>query len=141
MSESEFGDSKEFVEGAFTRPLSSNSSLVGCKCKSCGKVFFPKKRLCTNCLSWENMEETILSRRGKIFAWTVSHMYELPPISIGYVDLPEGVRIFAQFIDCDPAEDTLKAGMDVEMIVQKMTDIFGVKEFIGYRFRPVKKEE
>jgi len=138
MSESEFGETKEFIEGAFTRPLTSKSLLVGCKCKSCGKIFFPKKRLCTSCFSWDNMEETVLSKKGKIFSWTVSHMYGLPPNPIGYVDLPGGVRIFVRFTDCDPPEETLKIGMDVEMVVQKMTDIFGVQEFVGYVFRPVK---
>jgi uncharacterized OB-fold protein len=64
-------------------------------------------------------------------------MYGLTPLSTGYVDLPEGVRLFAQFTDCDPAEEKLKLGMEVEMTVQKMSDIFGVREFIGYKFRPV----
>lgn len=141
MSESEFGETKEFVDGVFTRPLSSKSSLVGCKCKSCGKIYFPEKKLCTNCLSWDNMEEVTLSKRGKIFTWTVSHMYGLPPLPIGYVDIPEGIRLFTQFTECDPPEKVLKIGMEVEMVVQKMTDPFGIKEFVGYRFRPVKSKK
>nr|MDO8135488.1 OB-fold domain-containing protein [Candidatus Njordarchaeum guaymaensis] len=137
MSEEEFGEAKEFVDGAFTKPLSKGSALIGCKCKTCGKVFFPRKKLCTSCLTWDNMEDTALSRRAKIFAWTVSHMYGLTPLPTGYVDLPEGVRLFAQFTDCEPPEEKLKLGMEVEMVVQKMSDIFGVREFIGYKFKPV----
>ena len=141
MSESEFGETKEFIEGVFTRPLTSKSSLVGCKCKSCGKIYFPKKKLCTNCLSWDNMEELALSRRGKIFTWTLSQMYGLPSSSIGYVDIPEGIRLFAKFTECDPPEKVLKIGMEVEMVVQKMTDPFGVREFVGYMFKPVKSRK
>jgi uncharacterized OB-fold protein len=140
ISETDFGEAKEFVEAAFTKPLSAESALVGCECKKCGKVYFPRKKLCTNCLSYDNMEDRPLSRRGKIFAWTVSHMYGLTPLPTGYVDLPEGVRLFAQFTDCDPAEEKLKLGMEVEMTVQKMSDIFGVKEFIGYKFRPLEEK-
>ena len=141
MSESEFGETKEFIDGVFTRPVTSKSSLLGCKCKSCGKIYFPKKKLCTNCLSWDSMEEVALSRRGKIFTWTVSHMYNLPSYPIGYVDLPEGIRLFAQFNECDPPEKVLKIGMEVEMVVQKMTDIFGVREFVGYKFKPIRSEK
>jgi len=137
LSEEQFGEAKEFVDGAFTKPISKESALIGCKCKTCGKVYFPRKKLCTSCLTWDNMEDTQLSRRGKIFAWTVSHMYGLTPLPTGYVDLPEEVRLFAQFTDCEPPEEKLKLGMEVEMVVQKMSDIFGVREFIGYKFKPL----
>ncbi|MFB0563838.1 MAG: Zn-ribbon domain-containing OB-fold protein [Candidatus Lokiarchaeia archaeon] len=140
-SQSEFGDLKEFLPGTLSKPLNSESLLVGSKCQNCGKVFFPKKRLCTNCYTWDKMEETTLSKKGKIFSWTVSSMYGLPPIPFGYVDLPEGIRLFTQFTDCDPCEQNLNIGMDVEMVVQKMWDQFFTKEFVGYKFKPIKKEE
>ncbi len=86
-----FGIEKEFVQGGLTKPLSPDSSLVASKCKKCGKLHFPSQRLCSQCYSWEEMEDVALSRRGKVFSWTISYMMGEHPI--GYVDLPEGIYL------------------------------------------------
>jgi len=137
-----FGIDREFLRGALTKPLSPDSSLVASKCKKCGKLHFPSQRLCSECYSWEEMEEVALGRRGKIFSWTVSYMMGEHPI--GYVDLPEGIRVFAIFDDLgdDPTE-TLDIGREVELVVTPMREMnFGMEvgsvDFIGYKFRPVK---
>ena len=137
-----FATDREFVRGALTRPLSPESRLVASKCKKCGKLHFPPQRLCSQCYSWEEMEDVALSRRGKIFSWTVSYMMGEHPI--GYVDLPEGIRVFAIFTDLgnDPVK-ALDIGKEVEMVVMPMREMefgmeIGSSEFVGYKFRPVK---
>ncbi len=138
-----FGIQKEFVRGAFTKPLSPDSRLLASKCKKCGKLHFPPQRLCSQCYSWEEMEETPLSRRGKIFSWTVAYLMGEHPI--GYVDLPEGIRLFSIFTGL--GENPVKAldiGREVELVVTTMREMeFGMEvgaiEFIGYKFKPVKK--
>jgi len=122
-----FGIDREFLRGALTKPLSPDSSLVASKCKKCGKLHFPSQRLCSECYSWEEMEEVALGRRGKIFSWTVSYMMGEHPI--GYVDLPEGIRVFAIFDDLgdDPTE-TLDIGREVELVVTPMREMnFGME--------------
>jgi len=137
-----FAIEKEFVQGALTRPLSSDSSLVASKCKKCGRLHFPPQRLCAQCYSWEEMEDVALSRHGKIFSWTVSYMMGEHPI--GYVDLPEGIRVFAIFTDLgDDATKALDIGLDVELVVEPMREMeFGMEvgstEVVGYKFRPVR---
>lgn len=136
-----FGIDREFVRGALTKPLSPDSSLLASKCTKCGKLHFPPQRLCSSCYSWEEMEEVPLSRRGKIFSWTVSYMMGEHPI--GYVDLPEGIRLFSIFTDLggDPTK-VLDIGKEVELVVTPMREMnFGMEigaiEFVGYKFRPV----
>ena len=136
-----FAVEREFIRGALTKPLSPDSRLLASKCKKCGKLHFPPQRLCSSCFSWEEMEETPLSRHGKIFSWTVSYMMGEHPI--GYVDLPEGIRVFAIFTELgDDPTKTLDIGKDVELVVTPMREMeFGMEvgsvEFIGYKFRPV----
>lgn len=132
---------KEFVAGGLTKPLSPDSRLLASKCTKCGKLHFPAQRLCSGCYSWEQMEEAPLSRRGRIFSWTVSYMMGEHPI--GYVDLPEGIRVFAIFTDVgDNPAKSLDIGQEVELVVMPMREMefgmeVGATEFIGYKFRPV----
>ena len=136
-----FGIEREFIKGALSKPLSPDSRLLASKCTECGKLHFPPQRLCSSCFSWEKMEETSLSRRGKIFSWTISYMMGEHPI--GYVDLPEGIRVFTAFTELgDDPTKTLDVGKDVELVVMPMREMeFGMEigsvEFVGYRFRPV----
>ena len=137
-----FGTDKEFVRGALSRPLSPDSRLIASQCTKCGKFHFPPQRLCSACYSWEAMEEVALSRRGRIFSWTVSYMMGEHPI--GYVDLPEGIRVFAIFTDLgDDPTKALDIGQEVELVVMPMREMdFGMEvgsvEFAGYKFRPVR---
>ena len=136
---------KEFLKGALTKPLSPDSRLLASKCNKCGKLHFPPQRLCSKCFSWEDMEDTPLSRRGKIFSWTVSYLMGEHPI--GYVDLPEGIRVFTAFTDLgDDPVGALEIGQEVELVVLPMREMdFGMEvgtlEFVGYRFRPIMAEE
>jgi benzoylsuccinyl-CoA thiolase BbsA subunit len=76
--------------------------LKGYRCKQCGKIWFPKFAHCPNPDCWSDEMEVIpLSRRGRIYSATdvfigQPSMRQYMPLSVGYVDLPEGIRIFAQ---------------------------------------------
>lgn len=111
-------------------------SLLANRCKSCGQVFFPKVQSCLNCFHKE-LEEISLSRRGNLFSYTIVHMPTIhfkPPFAIGYVDLPEGVRVFAPL---DIVEDKpFKVGMDMEIAVGTLWQEDD-KDIVGYRFSPV----
>jgi uncharacterized OB-fold protein len=39
------------------------------------------------------------------------------PYVIGFIDLPEGIKLFSMLTDCEPAEKTLKIGMEMETIL------------------------
>lgn len=127
-------------EGLWRAPPDEEPYLIGSKCSSCGEIVFPKMQVCPNCQE-QNVEEVKLSRRGKIY--TVTVVMQQPPLyykgpvpyALGYVELPEGVRLETLYTDCDP--DSLEIGMDVELVVEKLYDDDEGNELITYKFRPI----
>ena len=122
-------------EGTFIES-SEGSMLLANRCKSCGQVFFPKSKICYTCLG-EEMEELKLGRRGKLYTYTIGRMASIhfdPPYAIGYIDMPEGVRIYAPLglVNDKP----LEVGMEMEVSIEKLWQD-GDKEVIGYKFYPV----
>ena len=133
-------------EKLFTWP-SDEPRLIASKCKSCGFCLFPRIPSCynPNCENKE-VEDVLLSRRGKLRSYTV-HEYAPPPpfcppepfvpFGIGLVSFPEGVDILGQITGCDPHKD-LKIGMEVETVIEKLYDDAEGHEVVGWKFRPVK---
>jgi len=130
-------------EGLWTIPssLDEKPQLIGSRCLRCGEVFFPKKAygICNHCQS-KNLEEIKLSRKGKIYSFTIvmqkpPEYYKGPvPYAEGFVELPEGVRVETLFTDCN--FDDLGIGMDVEMVVEKLHEDGEGNEILAYKFRP-----
>lgn len=131
------------VNREFFEEINGELQLVGSKCRRCGKVYFPRKRFCFNCMSDET-EIVPLSRRGKIVTFTIArqtYTYGIPvPYAFGYVDLPEGVRLFTIFTDCEPFEEKLKIGGEVEWVIRKFKEDEMGNDIIGYMFRPVETQ-
>jgi len=124
-----------FREGLFVEDA-QGARLLANNCKSCGQIFFPKKHMCLECFG-EDLEDITLSNRGKLYTYAISHVpvhHYSPPYAMGYTELPEGIRVFAQIKGWE--EHPLKIGMDMELIVDKLWEEEG-KEVIGYKFRPV----
>ena len=89
--------------------------LVANKCRECGQIFFPKARTCLNCFS-EDIEDLLLSPRGELYSYTIGRMPSLhfrPPYGLGYIDMPEGVRIFAPLKVDESEYGKLKIGMEM----------------------------
>ena len=119
-----------FVEGP------KGGTLLASKCKSCGQVFFPKPNVCFSCFG-DDMEELALSRRGKLYTYTIGRMPSMhfePPYAIGYINMPEGVRVFAPLKMLK--DKPFSVGMDMEVVIETLWQEDD-KEVIGYRFRPV----
>ena len=112
--------------------------LEGVKCRICGEFFFPKRTRCINCFV-EEMEEVALSKRGKIYSYTIVH-HETPgysgplPYAVGAVELPEGIVILSPLTQC--AFEKLKIGRDVELVLEKLHHDEDGNEVISYKFRP-----
>jgi uncharacterized OB-fold protein len=92
-------------------------SLNGSKCKDCGLSVFPPSAVCPDCLS-VHQQALRLSSTGKLYSYT--QIYVAPPTwavpyIIGYVDLPEGVRLFGK-VDAK-SMDALKVDMPVEIVI------------------------
>jgi len=91
--------------------------LNASKCKDCDLSVFPPSAVCPNCLS-ENQQALRLSSSGKLYSYTQIHIAPptwVVPYIIGYVDLPEGVRLFGK-VDAKSAE-VLRVNMPVDVVV------------------------
>jgi len=99
-------------------------SLRGSRCGACGIVAFPVATGCQRCGA-QQMVVTDLSRHGVIWGWTVQRFapksppYVPPPggftpFAVGYVELPEGVKVQA-LLECADVEE-LDAGMSVQLV-------------------------
>ena len=113
--------------------------LIGSKCRSCGEVIFPSQSVCPNC-STEDTELVKFGRRGKLYTYSV--IRQQPPMyykgsvpyAIGYVELPEGIRIKSLLVGCD--FEALKVGIDMELVVERLHDDEEGNEVVTYMFTP-----
>ncbi len=104
---------------------------VGSRCADCGAHYFPVREACAGCHGL-NLETVPLSKRGVLYTFSLVRQstpaFKVPYI-LGYVDLPEGVRVMAQI---DVPEDEVAIGMELEMELAEWDTEAGT---IGYRFR------
>ncbi len=127
-----------FQKGLFEE-TDGKPTLIGSKCRSCGQVLFPLKSLCLNCMSTD-VEAIKLSRYGKLYTFTTVYMaseHFPPPYSVGWIELPEDIRIFSQIRGWQ--EQPLKIGMEMRMYIETLWQD-GDDEVIGFVFRPVAGE-
>ena len=131
------------AEGIFTWPA-DDPQLIGGRCAACGIVTFPSQESCPRCASTD-MAEHLLSRQGRLWAWTTQ---EFPPPSppytgptgdafvsygVGYVELGNEVRVETRLTETEG----LRIGMDMELVlVPFRTDDDG-NEVVTFAFRPV----
>ena len=123
-----------FREGLFEE-TSGRGSLIGARCRQCGQVIFPVRETCLNCLG-QDLEPVHLSRNGKLYAYTIVHMpseHFPPPYAVGWIELPEGVRVFSQLRGWQ--EQPLATGMEMQLYFETLWEE-AEKEVIGYVFRP-----
>lgn len=88
--------------------------LLGARCRSCGRTFYPRAARCLDCLA-ADLEPLRLPRDGTLECFTTVHMPSVgiaPPYSVGYVRLAEGLRIFAPI---EAGERMLGVGMKMRL--------------------------
>ncbi|WP_063058565.1 Zn-ribbon domain-containing OB-fold protein [Nocardia sienata] len=84
--------------------------LEGSRCRVCGTVGYPASAICARCAR-PTADPLPLGDEGVVWAYTVQRFppksppYVVPaegftPYAVGYVELPEGIKIEA-ILDCD----------------------------------------
>lgn len=115
-----------------------DAHLVGGRCASCGNTWFPRAEVCPGCLATAQMRPTPLSPTGTLYAYSVVHIAPAgfqAPYAIGYVDLPEGVRVFGHL---DGWKDAPPAfGSPVRIYGGVIGRAPGGEPLVGIRFAPV----
>jgi uncharacterized OB-fold protein len=139
------GNQVPIKEGLYGGPAAS-PQLIGSRCNDCGEVAFPRQSSCPNCTG-DSTEEVLLARRGKLWTWTIQRFPPptppftgdsdaFVPFGVGYIELPEGIRVEARLTENDPQK--LEIGMDMELVIEKFMDDEGGNERMTFAFRPVR---
>ena len=126
-------EKKPIRENLFTER--TEGDLVGFRCKSCNHILPPLTLVCNYCYG-EDFERLPLSRMGKLYSYTAvyqPHKHFKVPYFAGYIDLPEGIRLFAPLKEREGKP--FKVGMAMELIVEKLWDE-DKHEVIGPKFQP-----
>jgi len=112
-----------------------HEKMIGFKCKSCGRVMYPRHDRCLSCKGTE-FEEVGLAKEGTLLTYTKLYALpegiEMPPLVLGVADFG-GVRALGQVATDDP-----KIGMKLRSVWGKLRKI-GDKEIYGFKFEPTKK--
>ena len=113
--------------------------LIGTKCKDCGHITYPRRKICPTCGSL-NSEEHKLSRRGTVQTYTINWVTPPglePPVPIIIVDLEGGGRYQGVITEVTQPEE-VKIGGKVEMVLRKVWTDRGLNIY-GYKFRLVEE--
>ena len=135
-------------EGLFTGPL-DRPQLLASRCRACSELTFPAQDACPSCAA-RDTESVTLGRRGTLWTWTIQRFpppsppyagspdrESFQPFGVGYVELPDGIRVEGRLTESDPAK--LEIGMEMELVLEKFTDANG-GERTTFAFRPVAPE-
>jgi uncharacterized OB-fold protein len=107
--------------------------LLGSRCRACGRSFYPWTSVCLDCQA-DDVEERLLSGEGVLECFTTVHMPALhiaPTYCVGYVQLPEGLRIFAPI---EAGGRALAVGMAMRLADYRLGR--GPDERLAYCFVP-----
>jgi uncharacterized OB-fold protein len=135
---------RPIAEGLFTWP-DEPAHLLGSRCPSCGTVVFPAQDGCPRC-GEQGMDRTELARRGTLWTWTTQDFLPKEPYAgpeteedfagylVGYVELPDGVRVVTRLVDLDRAD--VRIGMELELRLLPFTTDPDGTEVVAYGFGP-----
>ncbi|MBD3351637.1 MAG: hypothetical protein GF364_09145 [Candidatus Lokiarchaeota archaeon] len=127
----------------------AKDKLMGSKCKKCGEVFVPPKKICNKCQSTE-LEWIEFSGKGTLATYSLIHVgaryfsaqgYRMgKPYCFGVIKLEEGPRVSAHVVgpskewEFDPAN--FKVGMPLKKKIIKV-EIEGREPSFDLGFEPV----
>lgn len=114
--------------------------LRGGRCAGCGACSYPFTPYCP-CGNDAEVVAIELSHVGQLVAWTSVHSPApgfAAPYLVGYVDLPEGVRLFAPLHAEDGAQ--LRAGAAMQLEIERLGEEPSGDAAYAYSFRPTTAE-
>ena len=138
MAAERVNEGKGYIDDRWFMEAGGKVTLAGVRCRQCERVFFPKKEVCPLCYDGE-LTDVPLSMRGTLHTFTRSEMGVAglkAPYVFGFVDLPEGIKLFGLIVDCDPWDKVLQIGMAMDVFVAPIRRDPSGKEIVAYQFRP-----
>lgn len=135
---------KDFTIQSYLEFL-QNKKLMGSKCKDCGTLYVPVRKLCIKC-NTSNMEWVEMSGEGELTAFTsitvgtpyfIDKGYDRKnPYCFSIIKLKEGPMVSAQLVGVEESKpETINIGMPVKVKFLE-TDIKGETK-IDLGFEPI----
>lgn len=127
-----------FIDDSWFQTIGDEIRLLGSRCLICGKIAFPRKPVCPVCFS-DELETVPLSRRGILHTFARSVMGPTgmeTPFVMGFIDLPEGIKLYSLITCPEPWDQVLEIGMEMEMTIGKIKEDELGCQVLSYRFRP-----
>lgn len=106
----------------FWRKIPQRYNLIGTRCSTCGRHFFPPRTFCPDCRRSGKIVDHKFAGTGTVVTYTVirtaSEQFEqMTPYVLAIVQLDEGPRFTAQLV-CTPEEVTF--GMRVRPVFRRI---------------------
>ena len=132
-------------EGLYTWPA-EQPQLIASRCGGCAELTFPKQDACPSCTR-RGCDEVLLSRHGVLWSFTIQRFPPPPPyigdadretyvpFGVGYVELPEGIRVEGRLTENDP--EKLAIGMEMELTIENFIEDEEGNPRMTFAFRPV----
>lgn len=123
----------------FWRQVAELHRLVGIRCKQCGRILFPAKKICIECGGTE-FEEVPISRRGKIVTYVICHLTPKgieAPVPLAIVETEDGAKLTGFVTEYEP--DEVKVNMSVESVFRRIGEQNGRINY-GFKFRPLREK-
>lgn len=99
--------------------------VMATRCMKCGRITFPPKIDCTTCwlseVEWVEMKETGQLKTFTVVMYGPAGFEKETPYTLGLVQFPTGIRVFAQLDKGIPAEE-IKAGMNLKVAPVKLAE-------------------
>ena len=112
--------------------------LTGYRCLACGKIQYPRQRVCISCQSRDNFESVRLAdKQAQVFTYTVDFLNADPdpPTVMTVIDFEGGGRAYLMMTDRNPAD--VKIEQPVEMTFRRLYDAEGFANYY-WKCRPIR---
>ena len=115
--------------------------LQGGTCGRCRHVVLGMRTLCPKCWAENTLVATPVGRVGRLYTRTTIHAMPSgfdEPYAVGYVDLPEGIRVFAHL---ERGEQSPAIGDAVELTFAPLRKGKDGQAGLGPRYRKASTEQ
>lgn len=121
------------------RRIPERYRLVGTKCETCGKAFFPRRSVCPKCRRRGKLTELQFSGKGEVYSFTdvtapPEGFEDQVPYILAVIELDEGARLTGQIVDAH--KNDVKIGSRVERVFRiiQRNDPEGLVHY-GFKFK------
>jgi len=92
------------------------------RCKGCGRLFFPPRRVCDGCRRRE-IETRAMSETGRVLTYTIIRVAppafaQEVPYAVAVLEMDDGARMLTQVTDVAPED--IRTGMRVRLEFRKI---------------------